>query len=246
MTGVTRALGKGLRGVLHPRMLALAVWPMLVALAVWIALAWLFWDTWSQWLATAITSSGAARWLQPGTLATLAHYSALLLLILAIAPMTLVTALAIAALFAMPVIVDFVAAHDYPALEKRRGGSIAGSLFNALAAILIFTVLWIVTLPLWLTGFLAPVLPLLLSAYLNQRLFSYDALSDHASAEELRTIVRTDRGQLYLLGLALALLYFVPLLNLLVPVVSGLAFTHFGLARLAQLRARETAVPAAR
>ena len=38
------------------------------------------------------------------------------------------------------------------------------------------------------------------------------------------------------LGLLLALLYYVPLLNLLVPVLSGLAFAHFGLAELARLR----------
>ena len=41
---------------------------------------------------------------------------------------------------------------------------------------------------------------------------------------------------MYVLGFLLALLYYVPLLNLLVPVLSGLAFAHFGLARLAELR----------
>jgi len=43
---------------------------------------------------------------------------------------------------------------------------------------------------------------------------------------------------MYLLGVMLALLYYVPLLNLLVPVLSGLAFTHFGLAQLQELRQR--------
>ena len=41
---------------------------------------------------------------------------------------------------------------------------------------------------------------------------------------------------MYALGALLALLYYVPLLNLMVPVLSGLAFTHFGLAELARLR----------
>jgi len=237
MTDVMQAMRNAFRSVLHPQMLALAIWPMLVALAVWIGLAWLYWDSWSQWLSAAIASSGAARWLSPRSLELLAQYSALLLLILAVAPLVLVTALTIAALFAMPVIVNFVAARDYPQLDKRRGGSFAGSVFNALAAILVFAALWVATLPLWLTGILAPLLPLLLSAYLNQRLFRYDALSDHASTEECRTIVRTNRGKLYVLGFVLALFYYVPLVNLLVPILSGLAFTHFGLARLARLRA---------
>jgi hypothetical protein len=36
--------------------------------------------------------------------------------------------------------------------------------------------------------------------------------------------------------LLLAALYYVPLFNLLVPVLSGLAFTHFCLAELERLR----------
>jgi hypothetical protein len=44
------------------------------------------------------------------------------------------------------------------------------------------------------------------------------------------------RGRLYALGLLLALLYYVPFVNLIAPVVSGLAFTHFCLAELARLR----------
>ena len=248
MTDVTQALRRALRSMLHPQMLALAIWPMLVALAIWIGLAWLYWDSWSQWLSAAIASSGAARWLSPRSLELLAQYSALLLLILAVAPLTLITALTIAAMFAMPLIVNFVATRDYPGLGRRGGGSFAGSIFNALAAVLIFAALWIATLPLWLTGILAPLLPLVLSAYLNQRLFRYDALADHASSEEFRSLVRTSRGKLYMLGFALALLYYVPLLNLLVPILSGLAFTHFGLATLARLRAaraRDASAPAA-
>ena len=73
-------------------------------------------------------------------------------------------------------------------------------------------------LPLWLTGVLAPVLPVLLSAYLNQRLFRYDALADHASADEYHVIINASRGRMYVLGGLLALLYYVPLLNLFAPV----------------------------
>ena len=40
---------------------------------------------------------------------------------------------------------------------------------------------------------------------------------------------------MYTLGALLGALYYVPLVNLLVPVLSGLAFAHFGLARLSEL-----------
>lgn len=225
--------------MLQPQMLALAIWPMLVALAAWTGLAWIFWDDWSQWLSAAITGTDVSRWLSPPNIDRLTHYSALLIIILALAPLVLITAVLIAALLAMPLIVRFVAARDYPALERRRGGTFAGSLVNALAAVLGFAALWIVTLPLWLTGFLVPLLASLLSAYLNQRLFRYDALAEHAGPEEMRTIIAAGRGRLYFLGFLLALLYYVPLFNLLVPILSGLAYTHFGLERLAELRARD-------
>ena len=236
MNDVLRALGSAFRSMLHPRMLALAIWPMLVALIVWLGLAWFYWGNWSQWLSDLLAASDAVAWLQQHGLSSVVRYSVWLLLWLLLAPLILITALLIAAVIEMPVIVGFIAARDYPALEKRHGGNITGSVINALAAVLVFAVLWVVTLPLWLTGVLAPLLPVVLSAYLNQRLFRYDALSEHASAAEYGQILAASRGRMYMLGFLLALLYYVPLLNLLVPVVSGLAFTHFGLARLAEMR----------
>ena len=236
MNDVLKAFGSAFRSVLHPRMLALTIWPMLIALTAWLGLAWFYWDSWSQWLSAMLSASDIVAWLQQHGFSGAVRYSVWLLLWLLLAPTILITALLIAALVEMPLIVSFVAARDYPALEQHRGGTAAGSVINALAAVLIFAALWIVTLPLWLTGVLAPVLPVVLSAYLNQRLFRYDALSDHASAGEYRAILKSNRGSLYVLGALLALLYYVPLLNLMVPVLSGLAFTHFGLARLAELR----------
>ncbi len=236
MSEVLHALGSAFRSLLHPRMLALTIWPMLGALAVWLGLAWFYWDGWSQWLSAMLSASDVVAWLQQHGFPGMVRYSVWMLLWLLLAPTILITALLIAAMIEMPLIVSFVAARDYPALERRRGGTVSGSVVNALVAVLVFAALWVVTLPLWLTGVLVPVLPVVLSAYLNQRLFRYDALSEHASAAEYRAILKSNRGSLYGLGALLALLYYVPLLNLLVPVLSGLAFAHFGLARLAELR----------
>ena len=236
MNDVLQAFGSAFRSMLHPRMLALTIWPMLVALAVWLGLAWVYWDNWSQWLSAMLSASDVVGWLQQHGFSGVVRYSVWALQWLLLVPLILITALLIAAVIEMPLIVSHIASRDYPALEKRCGGTVAGSVANATVAVLVFAALWVVTLPLWFTGFLAPVLPVVLSAYLNQRLFRYDALSDHASAEEYRAIVKSSRGRMYALGALLALLYYVPLLNLMVPVLSGLAFTHFGLAELARLR----------
>jgi len=242
MTDVMKALGLAARSIMHPKMLALTFWPMVIALALWIGAAWFYWDAWTGSLSALLTGTRIADWLPPDVAPRLIHYSALVLVFMLLMPVILITAVLLAAVIAMPIIVNFVAARHYPQLEKKHGATIAGSIVNALVAILVFAGLWIVTLPLWLTGILAPVLPLLLSAYLNQRLFRYDALAEHASAPEYRSIVQTSRGRMYVLGFALAVLYYVPLLNLLVPILSGLAFTYFCLGELARLRQREAVV----
>ena len=185
-----------------------------------------------------MAGSFVARWLPDG-LPLLAHYAAWLGLVLVLIPAVLATAGMLAALLVMPLIVGFVAARGYPALQRRQGGSVRGSFINTLVALAVFAALWLLTLPLWFTLVLGPPLALLLSAWLIQRLFRYDALAEHADAAEYRTLVSACRGRFFLLGVAVALLYALPVVNLLAPIAGGLMFTHYALARLAELRVAE-------
>jgi uncharacterized protein involved in cysteine biosynthesis len=151
-------------------------------------------------------------------------------------PIALITAVLVTDIFAMPVIVPFVGDRYHPRLERRKGGTVAGSLWNATVAIVVFILLWLMSLPLWFTGIGALLLPPLISAYFNQRMFRYDALAEHADAEEYRAILHSAGGRLYLLGLLLSIALWVPFVNLAVPVLSALAFTHLCLGELARLR----------
>jgi len=128
-----------------------------------------------------------------------------------------------------------VAERDYPELARENGGGLIGSLWNAVVAVGLFVGLWLVTLPLWLIG-IGVIVPFVAAAYLNQRLFRYDAIAEHASADEMAMLFRQEQGGWWGLGLLTGLLQFVPLLNLLGPVFAALAFIHFGLARLARQR----------
>ena len=169
----------------------------------------------------------------------LAASVATVLLILLLVPAILVTALLVTSVLAMPLMVKHVSERDFPRLEKKHGGTIWGSLWNPIVATVIFIVLWLVTLPLWLFGLPALVLPILLSAYLSQRLFRYDALGEHASAEEYERILERAGMRLYILGAILALIQFVPVLNLFSPVYIGLAYIYFCLRELQQLRGEQ-------
>ncbi len=232
------AFARALRDLTQPRILAVVFLPMGAAIALWIALSWVFWGHWTEWLSSLVQSTAAARWLNDWGAGWVLRSMSALVVVLLLIPATLVTAMILTEIVAMPVIISHVGDRYYTALEKRAGGTVTGSILNATVGIAIFCVLWVVTLPLWLIGIGAVLVPVLTSAYLNQRLFRYDALADYASTEEYRALRTHARSRLFLLGILLSLLLYVPLVNLLVPVLSGLAFTHLCLQELTHLRAQ--------
>lgn len=236
MRDIFLALARAAHNLFEPRILAIVLLPTLGSILLWTVLAWMFWDPWTGGVAGAFASTTVAGWLQGWGASWVVNSAAVLLVVLGIVPAIYVTALVITEIIAMPVIVRFVGERYYPGLGREVGGTLIGSVLNAVIGIVVFAVLWIVTLPLWLTGVGAVLAPVLTSAYLNQRMFRYDALAEHASRDEFVRITREARGDLFLLGALLSLLLYVPLVNLLVPVLSGLAFTHFCLGRLARAR----------
>lgn len=242
MDNIIAALVNALKSLFHPKMLALMVWPMLVAVLFWLGVSWLFWNNWSSDLAGWIATTPAEEWMAKGFLAAISGYLVTMILVMLLVPVVYVTALVITAVFAMPAMVNHVAGKYYPQLELRHGGTTAGSVINSVIAIVVYCVVWLLTLPLWLFSPLAIILPIILSAYLNQRLFRYDALAEHASSVEYGKILERSGGKLYLLGGMVGLLQFVPILNFFTPVYIGLAFIHFCLADLQSLRRQGTAV----
>ena len=236
MSRIVTALARALRDLREPRILAILFVPPLLALSLWGVLAWVYWDAWSAWFNGMVGGTAVGRWLEDAGAGWLTRSFGVLALVGLWVPATLITVVVVVELVAMPVIVSSVAVRHYRGLERKNGGTVAGSLWNMIAGILVFGTLWLLTLPLWLTGIAAFVLPPLLSAYLSQRLFRYDALAEHAGPAEYRAVVAASRLPLFLLGLALAVLFYVPFVNLIAPVLSGLAFTHYCLDELERLR----------
>jgi CysZ protein len=234
---VAGALLYGFANLLHPRMLWLMVWPMLVSLVFWGAVAAAFWERLAAALAALFQ-----RWLEPaagflhldlGGATSLAAYVVLVLLLV---PLVYLTALFILGAFGMQKMVDHVASRSFPALERRRGGSVAGSVWNGVAALGGMALLFLVSLPLWLLPPLWPLIPLAIFAWGNQKLLRYDALAEHADAAELARVFRERRGALLTLGLLFALLAYVPFVGFIGPVLFGLAFIRYLLGALQELR----------
>jgi hypothetical protein len=262
MRSVLTALGRAILSQLRPRMLLLTFLPFLASLVLWgVVLAfglnplidWLHRyfaeHGWFHWTGAALSSIGA------GALKTvLVPLLAMWLLL----PLMILTALLFVGLGAMPVIARHVSGRHYPDLERRRGGSLAGSLATSLLAFLVFALLWLLALPLYLFPPLALLVQPVLWGWLTCRVMAYDALSEHASRDERRRIMRQERWPLLGIGVATGALgaaptllwlggvlsvVFFPLLAavsiwlyVLVFVFSGLWFQHYCLAALARLR----------
>lgn len=236
MNAVLDALARALRDLFSLRVLWVVVWPMLAAVFFWLVLGITFWGTFSGWIAQGLDAIGIQAWLAELEPVWIAHAIQLIVHLILFVPLVLLTALVITALFAMPALVHMVAERDYPRLERRKGGGLVGSVWNAVVGLVLFLALWIVTLPLWLIG-VGVLVPFVAAAYLNQRLFRYDAVGEHASDIEMAALFRGERAGWWGLGLLTGLVQFVPFLNLFGPVFAALAFIHFGLARLDAQRA---------
>jgi CysZ protein len=230
----------GFANVVHPRMLWLMLWPMLLSLALWGVAAFLLWTRISRPLAGLLQ-----RWLDvvlgwlPFDLGTLAAFIANSMLVMLFFALVYLSALFIIGVFGMQKMVDHVAARSFPQLQRQRGGSVAGGVWNALVALGGMAVLFIVSLPLWLVPPLGPFVLLGILSWANQRLLRYDALAEHADRAEMARIFGERRGALSFLGFLMALLAYVPLVQFLGPVVFGLAFIHYLLGALSQQRGRD-------
>jgi hypothetical protein len=201
-------------------------------------------------------------WLQNMGAGRLKMVLAPLIVIFAVTPLIVVVSLLMVALLMTPALTHLVAERRFPTLERKHGGSVLGSLFWSLGSSLLALLALILTTPLWLLPPLVLVLPPLIWGWLTYRVMAFDALSDHASAQERRDILKKHRLSLLGMGVfcgflgaapsliwasgalfAAAFVILVPLaiwIYVLVFAFSSLWFAHYGLAALQALRNSET------
>lgn len=230
---LTQTVAHAARDLLRPALLFHVLWPPLAAVMLWSVVAWFAWLPAAGWIVTQLPDWSWLTWFGPW----LAH----VVVFLVFAPLVYVTALLFMAVLALPRMMAIVAARDYPDVSRQGSAQAAfwGSLWNTLAAAAIFIGGWLVTLPLLLIPGALLVLPLLWSAWLNQRAFRFDALAEHALPGERAVLFRRERGNLIGAGLVSALLAYVPVAHLLAPGFAALLFVHLCLAALRDLRKQE-------
>lgn len=237
MTSIGTSLLLAVVSLFDRRMLWLMLWPVLASLAFWGVAGVFLWVKSAAWIAAQLgqLTQPLATYVPfdfSGVMLVSAHVMQMLLFV----PLVYLTALLILGIFGMDAMVDHVAERHYPDLVRRHGGSMAGSVWNGVVGLCGLVLLFLVTLPLLLIPPLWAMVPVAVMSWVNQKILRYDAIADHASAEEMRAIFAGRRWALYRLGFLLALVAYVPLFGLFAPMLFALAFIHFGLSALRELR----------
>ena len=248
---------------LRPRVIALSFLPLVLMVALALGLGYYFWDGALDWVRTALEASSFLNniwdWLQSAGVGGLKLVLAPLIVIFAVTPVIVVLSLLTVAVLMAPAMTLLVAERRFPQLERKRGGSVVLSLLWSVGSTLLALIAIIVSIPLWLVPPLILVLPPLIWGWLTYRVMAFDALAEHASADERREIFRRHRGWLLGIGVfcgylgaapsliwasgalfAAAFVILVPLaiwVYTLVFAFSSLWFSHYCLSALQALRA---------
>lgn len=253
---------------LHPRVIALSFLPLVLTVALSLGVGYFYWDAAVEQVRSLLDSWAVVQtlwgWLENMGAGSLKTALAPLIVIFTVTPLIVVVSLLVVAVAMAPALVALVAERRFAALERRKGGSLAASVLWSLGSTLLALIALVVSIPLWLVPPLILVLPPLIWGWLTYRVMSYDALADHASADERREIFRRYRGSLLGIGIltgylgaapslvwasgalfAAAFVILVPLaiwIYTLVFAFSALWFSHFCLSALEKLRAEAAQV----
>lgn len=239
MSKLFLAYREALRSLIAPGVIWHLFWPAAVAFFAWVGLLWFGWTPAAEVLHNMLVSVPVVgAWLSGGWTDVTLLVVLKLLVLLASVPLMFLLTVVLVALFALPMIIDRVARREYADLELRRGGSVLGSALNAFKAVVLLLVVLLACLPLLFIPVVSVVTLILIGAWFNVRCFRYDALMTHADRVEMQSLPHQHRWQLLGIGIVGSALGVLPLLNLLLPIITGLAFTHYLLDALRHQRAQ--------
>lgn len=267
----TQMLDSGWRAAaycLHPRVIGWSLLPFAIAAVLSFVLMFFFWEPMAgavraqleHWLLV----DAMLQWLDKLGLSNLRSMLSLLIVMALVLPLVMAFSLVLVAALMSPALARLVAERRFPDLEKKAGGTLIGGLFWALGSAALALLALLISMPFWLIPPIVLVLPPLIWGWLTYRVFAYDVLAVHASADERRELLRAQRWPMLGIGVICGYLGAAPtmvfafgsmslaLAPLLLPVAiwlymlvfafAALWFAHFGLNALQQQR-RRTAVP---
>jgi hypothetical protein len=255
---------------LRPRVIVLSLLPLLVIVVLAAGFGYFYWTSSVAWMRQTLDAwpllSSFWSWIGGLFSHDVPALLAPLVVVFAATPVIVLVSLVVVAGLMSPALTRLVAERRFPAMVQKKGASFAGSVARSLGLTLVALVAILMSMPLWLIPPLVLVLPPLIWGWLTYRVMSFDALAEHADAEERATVLRQHRLPLLAIGVlcgylgaapsivwasgllfAAAFFVLVPLaiwIYTLVFAFSALWFAHYCLDALGQLRRQRAEAPA--
>jgi hypothetical protein len=231
--------------LLKPKILSLLLLPFLGSFTIWGLITFWMWD----WI--TILGLGLYNWVWMQklveVLSPLVQFTenplvavvAAVFILLVIFPAALITALFITSVVLVPALVSELRKKDFPTLVKKSTSIFTGTQVSLAYSVKYFAS-WVGSLPFWIIPGGALIVPFLLIAWFNSRLLAWEVLTEVATGDEIKEFVKLYSKKLFTLGLATAPLYYIPLLNIIAPVVTSSLFARYCLTHLQELRSSKT------
>src|SRR5882724_3793284 len=161
---------------LHPRVIALSLLPVLA-----LGLGYFFWVPALDAVHSAFESwellATMFKWLESVGLGDWKSVLAPMVIVFLTTPVLVIVSLLVVATMMAPAMLNLVSRRRFPTLERRHGGSTAGSVAVSLGSTLIALIAIVLSIPLWFVPPLVLIVPPLIWGWLTYRVMSYDMLA---------------------------------------------------------------------
>lgn len=221
------------KDIFRPRILSIVIVPFLGSFIIWSLVTWALWD-WILSLGFKLYNLGVMQRLveilSPYFALTqdpLISVTAAAFIIVVIFPAAIITALLITSVVLVPILVNELRKTDFPTVLKKSNSMFTGT-GTTLSYSLKYFFSWVASLPFWIAiPFGALIIPYVLLAWFNSRIFAWEVMIEIASPEETRIFVKKNTKHLFILGLLTSILYYIPIVNFVAPVIVSAVFARY-------------------
>jgi len=236
----------------YPQVILCLLAPVFLALLFWVTMTILFWDKMFLVLGSSVKEMilyvmRTIAFIPPSIISYLADSSSVIsiillwtLVILLIIPVVLVSAAIITSVLAGTYLIQFLGRKEFPDLTKKGRALIGASLLNAILYSCIYLVLWLISLPLMLFPPLTPFISVILVAWYNLKLGSFDVLTEWCDEQEFKVLRRQSQSKAFIVSLIGSSSILMPFAFLFAPVIVNMALTFHYMYQLRSYREKLT------
>lgn len=228
-----------LKDLARPKVILAIILPFVASILIWFGISFVVWGELtefvvglmnSNWIKQLITSFPSLQ----SFLELIFNFTVKFFFVfLIVLPLMSITATILVSIFLVPVLVAEIKKADFPALIKK-----SSSIFTGTATTLSYSIKyflsWLGSIPLWFIPFAAIVIPFLLMSWFNSRVFTFEVLTEVADTSDIKKFIEKNGRQLFFIGCMTSLLYWIPFVNLIAPLITSAVFSRFCITQFAK------------